>query len=49
MAISYHIPQHQDHNPTLCDKCVGSFKSLDREIERLDLRFNVLIREDAKV
>ena len=42
-------PQHRDHYPTLCEKCVGSFKSLSRRIERLDLRFNVLIREDAKV
>ena len=42
-------PQHWDHYPTLCEKCVGSFKSLSRRIERLDLRFNVLIREDAKV
>ena len=39
-------PQHRDHDPTLCDKCVGSFKSLNREIERLGLRFNVLIREN---
>ena len=42
-------PKHRDHYPTLCEKCVGSFKSLSRRIERLDLRFNVLIREDAKV
>ena len=42
-------PQHRDHYPTLCEKCVGSFKSLNRRIERLDLRFNVLIREDVKV
>ena len=39
-------PQHRDHYPTLCEKCVGSFKSLNRRIERLD---NVLIRENAKV
>ena len=37
-------PQHRDHDPTLCEKCVGSFKSLHRRIERLDLWFNVLIR-----
>ena len=42
-------PQHRDHYPTLCEKCVGSFESLNRRIDRLDLRFNVLIREDAKV
>ena len=24
------------HYPTLCEKCVGSFKSLNRRIERLD-------------
>ena len=42
-------PKHQDHYPTLCEKCVGSFKSLNRRIERLDLQFNVLIQEDAKV
>ena len=42
-------PQRRAHYPTLCEKCVGSFKSLSRRIERLDLRFNVLIREDAKV
>ena len=40
-------PQHRDHYPTLCEKCVGSFKSLNRRIERLDQRFNVLIREGA--
>ena len=38
-------PQHRDHYPTLCDKCVGSFKSLNSRIERLELRFNVLIRD----
>ena len=42
-------PQHWDHYPTLCEKCVRSFKSLNRRIERLDIRFNVLIREDTKV
>ena len=42
-------PQHRDHYPTLYKKCVGSFKSLNRRIERLDLRFNVLIQEDAKI
>ena len=41
-------PQHRDHYPTLCDKCVGSFKSLKRRIERLDLRFNVLIRKTRR-
>ena len=26
-------PQHRDHHPTLCEKCVGSFKSLNSRIE----------------
>ena len=41
--------QHRDHYTTLCEKGVGSLKSLNRRFERLDLRFNVLIREDRKV
>ena len=36
-------PRHRDHYPTLYEECVGSFKFLNRRIERLDLRFNVLI------
>ena len=35
-------PQHRDHYPTLCEKCVGSFKSFNRRIERQDLRLTSL-------
>ena len=44
LSVERQTTQHRDHYPTLYDRCVSSFK-----VERMGLRFNVLIREDAKV